>query len=856
MANTRPTRRGLAGLVATTIITATVAVVAQAVTTATPASAASSESYNWRNVEIGGGGFVPGIIFSRAQKDLMYARTDIGGAYRWNPATSRWIPLLDWVGWDNWGFNGVSSLAADPVDANRVYAAVGMYTNSWDPNNGAILRSADQGRTWQVSPLPFKLGGNNTGRGMGERLAVDPNKNNVLYFGAPSAKGLWRSTDFGATWSRVGDFPNPGTYISDPDDPSDYKTRPVGIVWVTFDPASSSPGSPTRSFYVGVADKENSIYRTTDAGETWERIPGQPTGFLPHKGVLDETNHLLYIATSNTDGPYDGSKGDVWKYHTVTGEWTRISPVPSSSGGNYFGYSGLTVDRRHPGTLMVATQVSWWPDVIFFRSTDFGVTWTRIWDFQGYPNRVNRYTMDISYSPWLDWGSTATAPEERPKLGWMTESLEIDPFDSDRMMYGTGATLYGTTELTRWDRNETFTIRPMVAGLEETAIHELVSPPTGAPLISAMADIDGFRHDDLTRIPAKMHGGGAKTLDFAESSPNVVIRAAENFYVSTDGGTSWAVGTNPGTGKHGTVAASADGRTFVWAPSGAAVVSTVDKSATWTEASGIPNGALVRSDRVNPATFYGYADGRFYVSTDGAKTFSASGAANLPTRNVKFKAVPGGVGDIWLTGEEGLYRSTDSGATFTRLGGVTSARNVGFGKAAPGRTYPAVYAVATVDGVTGVFRSDDAGGRWFRINDDQHQYGNMGEAITGDPRVYGRVYLGTNGRGILVADRPGKICTATLVNYTTWPGGFSDGLVVQNTGTEPIKGWTVTWTFADGQTIVDTWSGVYAQDGAEVTVRNMVWNGSLAPNASATAGFNGRWKGTNSTPTDVNCTAS
>lgn len=852
MADRRPTRRGFAGLVATTIVAATVAVVAQTVTTAAPASAASSESYNWRNVEIGGGGFVPGIIFSQAQKDLIYARTDIGGAYRWNPATRRWVPLLDWVGWNNWGYNGVASLAADPVDANRVYAAVGMYTNHWDPNNGAILRSADQGRTWQVSPLPFKVGGNDSGRGMGERLSVDPNKNNILYFGAPTGKGLWRSTDFGATWSQVANFPNPGTYIPDPDDPLSYKNQPVGIVWVTFDPSSSSAGVATTSFYVGVADKENSIYRTTDAGKTWERVPGQPTGYLPHKGVLDEKNHILYIATSDTDGPYDGSKGDVWKLDTVSGEWTRISPVPSASAS--WGYSGLTIDRQNPKTLMVATQIAWWPDVVFYRSTDGGATWTRAWDIVGWPNRKNRYVMDISYSPWLDWGNTVPAPEERPKLGWMTESLEIDPFDSDRMMYGTGATLYGSNELTRWDRGETFTIRPAVAGLEETNVLDLVSPPSGAPLISALGDIDGFRHDDLTKVPAKMHGGGAKTLDFAQSSANIVIRAADDFHVSTDGGSTWKQGTNPG-GKNGTVAAGADGRTFLWAPIGAPVVSTVDNGATWVAATGIPNGAAVGSDRVNAARFYGYADGKFYASTDGGRTFSATGAANLPTKGVRFKAVPGAEGDLWLAGEDGMFRSTDSGVTFTKLSNISAAVSVGFGKAAPGRTYPAVYAVATVDRVTGVYRSDDAGGRWFRINDNQHQYGNMGVALTGDPRVYGRVYLGTNGRGVLVADRPGKICTASLVNYTTWPGGFSEGVVVQNTGTEPIKNWTVTWTFADGQTVVDTWSGVYTQDGAKVTVKNLGWNGSLAPSASATAGFNGRWKGTNSTPTDVNCTA-
>ena len=54
-----------------------------------------------------------------------------------------------------------------------------------------------------------------------------------------------------------------------------------------------------------------------------------------------------------------------------------------------------------------------------------------------------------------------------------------------------------------------------------------------------------------------------------------------------------------------------------------------------------------------------------------------------------------------------------------------------------------------------MFRSDNGGSAWIRINDDAHQYGNMGEALAGDPRIFGRVYLGTNGRGILYADRQG-----------------------------------------------------------------------------------------------------
>ena len=128
----------------------------------------STQAYNWKNVKIGGGGgFVPGIVFNPSRKNLAYARTDIGGAYRLNP-DGTWSPLLDFVDDARWNYWGVDALATDPVEPNRLYLATGMYTNSWDPNNGQILASVDYGATWTVSSLPFKVGGNMPGRGMGE----------------------------------------------------------------------------------------------------------------------------------------------------------------------------------------------------------------------------------------------------------------------------------------------------------------------------------------------------------------------------------------------------------------------------------------------------------------------------------------------------------------------------------------------------------------------------------------------------------------------------------------------------------------------------------------------------------------
>ncbi|MEU6391546.1 cellulose binding domain-containing protein [Streptomyces sp. NPDC046939] len=851
----------VAGLLTTGAATATAAEPSPA-----PRTSVAADTYTWKNARIDGGGFVPGIVFNRSEKNLAYARTDIGGAYRWEQATKSWTPLLDSVGWDDWGHTGVASIASDSVDPDKVYAAVGTYTNDWDPGNGAILRSADRGATWKKTDLPFKLGGNMPGRGMGERLAIDPHDNKVLYLGAPSGKGLWRSTDAGVTWSQVTAFPNPGTYRQDPSDTTGYASDIQGVVWVTFDESTGTGTSPTRTIYAGVADKENSVYRSTDAGATWQRVAGQPTGHLPHKGVLDAENGYLYLAYSDTGGPYDGAKGQVWRYATKTGEWKDISPVAEAD--TYYGFSGLTLDRQHPGTVMVSGYSSWWPDTLIFRSTDSGGTWTRAWDYTSYPDRANRYTMDVSSVPWLTWGANPTPPEQTPKLGWMTEALEIDPFDSDRMMYGTGATIYGTENLGAWDTAGTGSkviIKPMVKGLEETAVNDLASPPSGAPLLSALGDVGGFRHTDLTKVPPMMFTSPNFTtttsLDFAESKPDAVVRAGNadsgaHIAFSSDNGANWYAGTDPsGVTGGGTVAVSADGGRYVWSPEGAGV--QTGSGSSWTASSGVPAGALVESDRTDPKTFYAYKSGTFYASSDGGATFTAKASSGLPADGpVRFKAVPGAKGDIWLAGGStqgayGLWHSKDGGATFTKLSNVDQADTIGFGKAAPGANYQTLFTSAKIGGVRGIFRSTDAGATWTRINDDAHQWGWTGAAITGDPRVYGRVYVATNGRGVIYGDTsstppdPGDggsgdtSCKVTYKVTNEWPGGFQADVTLTNTSTAPWDGWSLTWSFPDGQKLTQAWNAEASQSGSTVTAKNLAWNGKLAPGSSAAFGFTG-----------------
>jgi xyloglucan-specific exo-beta-1,4-glucanase len=887
-------REKLAGALSVALAACATAV-ALATVNVPSASAAPSVPYSWRNVRIDAGGFVSGIVFNPTERNLIYARTDVGGAYRWNQNTSTWTPMLDWVGWDRWGWNGVLSLASDPVNPARVYAAVGMYLNSWDPNNGAILRSADRGKTWQVTELPFKVGGNMPGRGMGERLAVDPNNNNVLYFGAEAGQGLWRSTNAGVTWSQVTNFPNAGNYMQDPADPNEYLTFNQGVVWVAFDKASGTSGSTTPGIYVGVADLQNTVYRSTNGGSTWERVAGQPTGAFAHQGEV--AGGALYIATSDKGGPYDGGTGAVSKYQISTGTWTDITPPTPGGGDNWYGFSGLSIDKQAPNTVMVTGYSSWWPDTFIFRSTDAGATWRSFWDYTN-GNRTNHYKLDISSVPWLTYADQKSLPEQVPKLGWMTEALEIDPFNSNRMMYG-GASVYGTTNLTALDTGGTVNLAPMVRAMESSVVTDLVSHPSG-PLFSGMLDIGGFRHTNIDAVPALMYTpfmAAVTSLDYAEGNPMWMVRVGQtdrtnsaNIAYSTDAGANWFSGSVPNGAQRGHVAMNANASRVVWSSENAGVFFSTSVGGSFSQSSGLPNQARVEADRVNANKFYGFSGGTFYVSTNGGQSFTAA-ATGLGSTG-QFKTMPGVEGDIWLASDTGLYHSTNSGSTFSKIAASSSAVSIGFGAPAPGRTNRALYTMATIDGVRGVHRSDDAGASWVRINDDQHQYGNAGQAITGDPNVYGRVYLGTDGRGILTADPTGPPtsttpshppttatsqpptptsqpptttsppptgadgCSTTYVRIGQWgtgSGGFQGEVRVANTATTGTTSWTVTMTFANGQTLSQIWGGRTTIPGSSpYTVLNEGWNGALSPGQTATFGFIGNWNGANNPPT-VSC---
>ena len=713
-------------------------VAAQAVVSPPPSG------YLWRPVKVGGGGFVTSLEFSATGRP--YVGTDVYGMYQWTGV--QWRQLVTSFSLPPEDVRpekpvGVAAFALAPSDPGRVYMSF----------DGRIYRSLDAGRTWRrTSFAPVRMDANDAWRTFGPRMAVDPRVRDVVYAGT-SNDGLFVSSDGGARWTRVATVP-PGV-----DERTGDGTRGPGVNIVVFD--RSSPIVNGRTSVIFAASSGNGVYRSGDAGDTWQRLDGGPGGTTVKNASV--SGGILYLSTGS----------GVWKY---TDRWTEISPTRED-------YTGLAVDPRDPRYLYAFREGG-----AIYQSVDGGGRWRQL------AFRMAAAGTDVPWHASKEAGFVVAA------------RLMFDPRQSGRLWLVDGIGVW-YADVTRDSTEVAFV--GMSRGIEELVPTDLVVPPGGRPVLGAM-DFPIFHIEDPLAFPGKAEVAGrqssAWSLDWSGGTPSFLVasvadhramwgcaywctvdgRSIQSGY-SADGGRTWRVferfpapAYDAADGKakaylwgYGNIAVSASNTDrIVWMPSfNRQMYRTEDRGRNWLpiilpgaaadqQASHFAfylNRRVLASDKVLPDTFYlAHSLYGVYRSQDGGANWSLVHSGEITPYsiyNAILKTVPGRAGHLYFTpgGLDGLdapfLRSTDGGATWRNVPDVTRVNAFGFGRGFDLNGYPTLFIAGKVKGQYGIWRSIDEGATWMRIN--TYPLGLMATvfSIDGSKEVFGEVYLSFGGSG-------------------------------------------------------------------------------------------------------------
>ncbi len=686
----------------------------------------SAQSWTWKSVNNQGMGYVTGMVIHPDIKnapDLIYARTDVGGAYRFDPANQKWIQLMDFANSSQTGYFRIESIAIDPNNPEKVYVAV----DGSNGGGGDILLSTNRGLSWKTTGFTSKnvyVAGNDPWRGSsGERLLVDPNNSEIIYF-ASRKNGLWKKEGT-SDWKKVeGGLP--------------ATTLNPGFTFILFD-KNSTDGQKSKTIYVGCTG--TGVWRSDDSGENWISLAGG-NNCLRASLAPDST---LYVTFGGHEQDYQGP-GKVAKF--INGSWSNITP-PSGTAASY---SGICSDPENEDIVVVTTHQR-----IMYYSKNKGANWTRISSKFSY------------YPPYYNSGENS--------FNWGTAALIIDPNDTKRLWSTNG---YGVI------RNENYlaptsTWTTVMYNLEELCAIAISTPPlaNGADLFTIGMDMVGMRNAARDVIPTNkiatfQYVSRGTSMEYCQTKPEHIVFLAvaqtnetESYHgYSMDNGLTWnKFNVTPGKGGKLVISAT-DEKNWVWTPDKSQPQFTMDAGKTWTACKGISRAShesgwgpmsWLAADKINGNKFYFTDNGRLYYSEDGGANWK-TGYSGLPgwPHKMFLKAHPYREGELWYAAmpngndsKTKIYVSKDGGKFFSILTNIVFANNIAFGKGENDLT-PFVYMAGKVDkdGAEGIFKSKDEGKTWELITDPAVM--QLAIVLEADMRYKNLVY--TNGgscRGVI-----------------------------------------------------------------------------------------------------------
>ncbi len=707
----------------------------------------TAQDYTWQRVKIGAGGWVTGMDIHQNGR-YAYCRTDVGGAYRLDLQNnnSEWVQLVSvtsmpsdkvalgsaFVPDETRNFKGVASMVSAPSDDTRVYM---MY-------NRILYRSDNRGDTWQPTSLDIETFANESNvdsKLIGERIVVDPVNKNVVYYGSNN-NGLYRTLNGGDTWTKVNSIPNGEALF--------------GIAGIAVDVSSETVNGKKAVVYVGVYNA--GIYRSTNGGETWAKIPGAPAD-----SEISDTD-------IGVDGTfyYTTATGGIFRF--ANGNWTSL---PSPSGQ----LADVSVDPLNANNVLVTNASG-----TIYSSTNQGAN--------GWVATDDEKSITATDIPWLAYADD----EDFLSIG----EIVHDPKINGRIWMSNGTGVYFSDYGMNGGRVDWFSRN---VGIEELICKDIIKAP-GQKLVQLSMDRPIFVIEDENEFPVRHFPDdkfqSAWDGDYCAAQPEfmAVIMTNENFFKeheasgwSDDGGRTWnrfaSMPDWPGKKEQnlleqgfGSIAVSSTNTNNILMNNAALFTGipesqqnltnlyyTTDRGASWEKSQGVPekNGFPVRyhnrknicSDAIAPNTFYFYhwIEGGLFKSTDQGQSFTKVNST-IPSGayHPRIKPVFGKEGHLlWSEGFDGrspLLLSTDGGRTFASISGDNVVYDFGLGKAL--NDYPTIFVQGRFNGQDGYYRSTDQGATWQQIGTfPLDTYGTIG-GIDGDKEIFGKVYIGTEAFGV------------------------------------------------------------------------------------------------------------
>ncbi len=776
---------------------------ADTVATVSAASPSMEEQYEVGTMGISGGGFVSAIITG---EDQMYARTDVGGAYRYDFASERWIQLLDFITEQDRGMLSVDGFCIDPTNDDILYMLCGC--SYFSDARTEIFRSKDAGETWDridVTDL-IQVHGNGYGRHMGESIAVDPDDPQTIYCGGDVTAGesaLIVSHDGGDTWEPVKGYDALGFYQTDLKWPTwtDHMVRALNDQEYLHQNGVSLVHIQDGKVYVGTTMAASGNLVVADVGsDDFEVVsPDLPTDIYPTRISTDADGNMLICYIAHHE--FGNGAGGIFRYNPTTGTVEDISPVNNSI--------GACVSSPDNAKELIATTCAVWSTQNWdkettawgewlYRSTDGGETWTSI-----YPGKMGDWVWnpengEMSQEQLYGFPSDGGSDWIQGKAVHWSGTLVLNPLDPSEIWVSSGNGVFEWEKIWTEDPQLIF----HADGIEEVVPLDMISAPGKNPF-SVIGDYDGFEHINNTQ--SKQHQpniGSTSAISYCPSNPDVMVRSAQNdakTYYTLDGGASWIEMNGTASGGKNAITQLEDGTYRIFRSNDGNASYTDDFGATWNKCEGTRGQKELKLtvDPEKPNYVYGYtaiynaywfydqtkseptfedAHYEFMVSDDYGKTFTSQDVGAYDQCDVANRIAVLASGEMVVGGGwHGAYHVTDYGKTIEKLDSVYYCKTIGYGAPEKEGDKNTLYmwGMPEEGDVEGVYRSTDCGKTWAAIN-TQHQYGGTGNGnfLVGDMNTFGKVYMSTVGCGIVYMQlndgtTPGPKPTTTKPTTTT-----------------------------------------------------------------------------------------